>query len=322
MSNIVYLDAFTLGQDDISWHALEACGKFKKYDRYSLDAQVSPDPEPDILIVNKVSVNEALLAHFPNTRLIVVSATGYNNVDLELCISKKITVCNVRGYSTEGVVQHVFAAIFSRFNRLEYYAEEVRKGRWQKIPDFCFYDHSITELAGKTFGVLGYGSIGKKVAEVAESFGMTVLVYNKYGSNRTLSHRIFEVELEEMFSKSDLISLHVPLNTQTKEIINESTLSLMKKNVTLINTGRGALINEAHLSGFLLQNPDSLALLDVLSEEPPSSDNPLLGVPNCFITPHIAWASRESRVRLLDGVVQNIKAFQNNAPVNTITPLY
>jgi glycerate dehydrogenase len=318
MANIAFLDSYTIDKKDISWESLKSCGKLTLYDRFYADQHDAPFSDTDVLIVNKVPVNEKLISLFPNTKLVVVSATGYNNVDIPLCASKNITVCNVRGYSTEGVVQHVFAAIFSRFNRLEYYTAEVKKGRWQQTPDFCFYDHSIAELAGKTLGVIGYGTIGKRVSQVAEVFGMDVLVFNKYGSGQMLSSKIREVELEEVFSVSDVISLHVPLNPQTKELINKHTLAYMKENVTLVNTGRGALINEADLASWLNSHPEAVALLDVVSEEPPVKDNPLFTVANCFITPHIAWASLESRTRLLDGVAENIRAFQNNAPINTI----
>lgn len=318
MSKIAFLDSYTIDKNDLSWEGLKACGDLTLYERFYADQYQIPFTETDILIVNKVLVNDQLLNLFPNTRLVVVSATGYNNVDIGLCSSKNITVCNVRGYSTEGVVQHVFASVFSRYNRLEHYAGEVKKGRWHQTPDFCFYDHSILDLAGKTMGIIGYGTIGKRVAQVSEVFGMEVLVYNKYGSGRQLSDKVKETDLDYLFSNADIISLHVPLNAQTKEMINRDALSKMKPHVTLVNTGRGALINEADLATYLLDHPEAIALLDVVSEEPPVKHNPLFEVPNCFITPHIAWASLQSRTRLMDGVVENIRAFQNNAPINTI----
>ncbi|HMP29784.1 MAG TPA: NAD(P)-dependent oxidoreductase, partial [Saprospiraceae bacterium] len=206
----------------------------------------------------------------------------------------------------------------SHLNRLEYYAKEVKDGRWHHTPDFCFYDHSILELSGKTLGILGYGTIGKRVAQVAEAFQMNVLVFNKYGSNRQLTEKIKEVDLEILLQDSDMISLHVPLNEKTKEIISAKNLAKVKDTITIINTGRGGLINEDDLSVFLEQNRNAAALLDVIQTEPPQVNHPLYTMENCHITPHIAWASKESRIRLLEGIVANIKAFQSGEPINIV----
>jgi glycerate dehydrogenase len=319
MSKIVFLDAFTLNSGDISWSNLLQLGEVKIFERYTSNQESKMYlSEAEILIVNKVKVDNSLLALTPKLKYIVVAATGYNNVDLSLLSERNILVSNVKGYSTEGVVQHVFAALLSHFNRLEYYANQVKEGRWQKTPDFCFYDHSIIELAGKTMGILGYGTIGKRVAQVAEVFNMDVIVYNKYGSGRQLSTKISEVDLSELFRRSDILSLHVPYNNQTKEIINKDHLSLVKESITLVNTGRGGLVNENELADFLQKNKNAAALLDVIQTEPPQDYHPLYSLPNCHITPHIAWASKESRIRLLAGLVENIKAFQSGHPINIV----
>jgi glycerate dehydrogenase len=320
MSKIVFFDAYTLNGGDISWDKLYECGEISILDRFDPTHYNSNNfNDTEIIIVNKVKVNQDLIALLPQLKYVVVSATGYNNVDLALCNERGIKVSNVKGYSTEGVVQHVFAALLSHFNRLEYYANQVKDGRWHKTRDFCFYDHSILEMSGKTIGVIGYGTIGKRVAQVAEAFGLNVLIYNKYGQGRKLSEKSQEVDLPTLFRESDIISLHVPLNDQTKEIINSQNLALTKTNVTIVNTGRGGLINEDDLVSFLSNNTHAAALLDVITVEPPQDHHPLYSIDNCHITPHIAWASKESRIRLLDGVIENILAFQKGEPINLVS---
>jgi glycerate dehydrogenase len=314
---IVLLDAQTLDHHDIDWSLLNVLGDLVFYDFTGRDEYAKRVAEADILIVNKFIVDQDVINAAPNLKYICVAATGYNNLHLDVLKSHGIAASNVRGYSSTGVAQHVFSFILNHYNRTQYYAEEVFKGRWLNTRDFCFYDHSIEELAGKTLGIIGFGNIGKCVAKIADAYGMNVVVHSSYEVPDEFSY-VQNIGLDELLSHSDIITLHCPLTATTTGMINEVSLTKMKPNGILINTGRGPLINENDLAHFLKNNPQFTAMLDVLSAEPPSDMNPLLGLNNCIITPHIAWASKQARQRLVNGLAENIKAFQAGNPVNLV----
>jgi glycerate dehydrogenase len=317
---IVFLDHHTLNSDGLDITLLEDLGEVDYYKRSNPESVLQRCHEASVIITNKVVIDRKIIESCAQLQLICVAATGYNNVDIVAARERKIDVCNVRNYSTESVVQHTFALIFRILNNVSYYHERVLAGDWQENQDFSFYHHSIRELSGKVLGVLGYGHIGKRVADVATMMGMKVLAYRR---NRGLEihppHHL--VDLEELFAKSDILTCHAPLNSASKHIINKSNLSKMKSQAILINTARGGLVNEQHLAEALKTGVISWAGLDTLSQEPPAKDNPLLSCPNCIITPHMAWASVESRKALVQGLYNNIKGFQKGSPINIVNPL-
>jgi glycerate dehydrogenase len=249
-------------------------------------------------------------------KLIVVAATGYNNIDIDGCKERGVTVCNVRGYSTEAVVQHTFSLLLALTNRVRYYSGEVVKGRWDQSGEFSFYDHSIPELHGMVLGIIGYGNIGKRVSDVATILGMRVIAFKRSWKNEIHSpHEM--VNLDTIFEKSDVISLHCPLNEESKGLICQSSIDKMKNSALLINTARGGLVVESDLLQALKSGRIAGAGLDTLNQEPPG-DNPLLGIDNCLVTPHMSWATVKSRQNLLEGIIDNIKAFQSGKPMNVI----
>ncbi len=314
---IVFLDGFTNNPGDISWEVLSNLGSFQVYDRTNMDQLEERAKDADIIIVNKFVINEAALALMPKVKYIVVAATGYNNIDLTAVKNRNIPVSNVRGYSTESVTQHVFASIFALFNRIDHYNHEVKMCRWSKSQDFCFYDHSIKDISGLTFGIFGYGTIGKQVAKVANAFGANVIVTTRNPLSDAPDDIRF-VSQEDLFAHSDILSLHSPLTDQTKGIVNKANLKLMKQDAILVNTSRGGLVVEDDLFYALDHGVIAAAALDVLDKEPPHFTNPLVGHPKCLITPHIAWASRNARIKLLEGIAHNIISFANGITVNTV----
>jgi glycerate dehydrogenase len=252
-----------------------------------------------------------------HVKYIVVAATGYNNIDVAAVKKRGIPVSNVSGYSIHSVAQHVFASIFALLNRHEYYDAEVKAGRWAKSPDFCFYDHTIFELFGKTMGIIGYGDIGRRVGDLALAFGMKVIVHTR-DTTKPKPDSIAFVDLDTLLVESDFISLHCPLTVESNQMIRKENLQKMKPTAILINTGRGALINEMDLFYALDHGVIRAAALDVLSQEPPSLQNPLLNHPNCLVTPHIAWAGQDARKKLIQGIADNIKSYQDGSPMNIV----
>lgn len=313
--NIVILDGFTLNPGDLSWSEFEQFGKLTVYDRTPAELTLERAKSAEILITNKTLLSADLLMQLPLVKYIGILATGYNVVDIEYCNKNNIIVTNVPNYSSDAVAQMTFAFILELTNQVALHSKSVYKGDWQKSTDFCYWLTHNMELRGKTIGLIGFGNIGTKVSEIAKAFGLHVLVYRK---NPQKSAEVSYCTLKELLQKSDIVSLHCPLTDETKEIINAETLSYMKKEALLINTGRGPLINEEALANAL--NNDQLrgAGLDVLYTEPPKNGSPLLGAKNCFITPHIAWAARESRQRLASIALSNLKAFLQNTPENVI----
>ena len=314
---IVILDGFTANPGDLSWKGLEELGMLTVYDRTRPEETVARAAEADIVLTNKVIINREMMAQLPQLKYIGVLATGYNVVDIEAAHERGIIVTNVPAYSTESVAQMVFAHLLTVTNRTEHYALQNRQGRWSKNPDFCYWDFPHLELAGKTFGIVGLGNIGRRVAEIALAFGMQVKALTSKSAD-TLPAGIEKADLEVLLATSDVISLHCPLTDTTRHLINRDTLSKMRPSAILINTGRGPLVDDQAVASALAKGQLAAFCADVLTEEPPKADNPLLNQPNAFITPHIAWATEEARSRLLQVAISNVQAFLNAKPQNVV----
>ena len=314
---IVVLDGFTANPGDLSWKRLEELGTVTVYDRTKPEETVARAADADIVLTNKVIISREIMMQLPQLKYIGVLATGYNVVDIEAAHERSIIVTNVPAYSTESVAQMVFAHLLTVTNRTEHYALQNRQGRWTKNPDFCYWDFPHMELAGKTFGIVGLGNIGRRVAEIALAFGMRVKALTSKAAN-ALPAGIEKADLEELLAKSDVISLHCPLTDTTRHLINYETLQQMKPSTILINTGRGPLVDDQAVASALAEGQLAAFCADVLTEEPPKADNPLLSQPNAFITPHIAWATEEARSRLLQVAISNVEAFLNAKPQNVV----
>jgi glycerate dehydrogenase len=314
---IAVLDAFTLNPGDLSWAPLAELGELAVFDYTPADKLLERAESAEIILVNKAQITANVIRELPGLRCIVVTATGYNNIDLTAASAQNISVCNAVGYSTESVVQHVFALLFELTNAVGLHHDSVKSGTWAAQPHFAYTLKTISELSGKTMGIYGFGNIGKRVSEVARAFGMQVLATHKH-PERDAKQGVEFVNLETLFAKSDVISLHAPLNAANKGIVNKQLLSLMKPTSFLINTGRGGLIEESDLSAALQQEIIGGAALDVLGTEPPPPDHPLCDAPRCIVTPHIAWASIEARRRLMEISIENVRAFLVGRPQNLV----
>ena len=314
---IVILDGFSANPGDLSWEELEKCGEVTVYDRTKPSETLTRVADADIVLTNKVIISREIIAQLPQLKYIGVLATGYNVVDVEAAHEHGIIVTNVPAYSTESVAQMVFAHLLTVTNRTEHYAIQNRGGRWTKNPDFCYWDFPHMELAGKTFGIVGLGHIGQRVAQIAVAFGMKVKALTSKTAE-TLPTGIEKASIEELLATADVLSLHCPLTENTRHLINADTLRQMKSSAILINTGRGPLIDDQAVADALTAGRLAAFCADVLTEEPPKADNPLLGQPNAFITPHIAWASKEARIRLLQVATDNVRAFLSGTPVNVV----
>ncbi len=317
---IVVLDGYTLNPGDLSWAELEALGELTVYDRTGPDEILSRAKDVRILLTNKTPLPAAILEQLPDLKLISVLATGYNIIDITAADRLGITVSNVPGYSTASVVQLSFALLLELTHRVQQHHDSVQAGRWAASPDFSYWNQPLVELAGKTIGIIGFGDIGKKMADLAAALDMHVLVHSRTETDQAHRPNFRWASLDEVFSNADVISLHCPLTPQTTELVNAGRLQQMKKTAYLINTARGPLINEADLARALNEGWIAGAGLDVLSKEPPASDNPLFTAKNCLITPHIAWASVAARQRLLHKTVANLQAFLSGNPINRIRP--
>lgn len=314
---IVVLDGYTTNPGDIDWSPLQSLGEVEIYDRTSPEEVVQRSKEATVLLTNKVIINEDILSHLPSLQYIGIMATGFNVVDLDAASRKNIVVTNVRGYSTHAVAQHTFALLFALKNRVETHSKLVHEGHWSLSKDFTFRATPLLEVQGKTLGLLGLGDIGSGVAQIAQAFGMNVIAYRK-NPQKTQNETIEMVDLDTLFEKSDVLSLHAPLSAETEQIVNSSRLEKMKSSAYLINTARGGLVNESDLAAALESGKIAGAGLDVLSTEPPTADNPLIGAKNCIITPHIAWSLQETRQRLIHLLCENIRAFQAGQPINQV----
>ena len=314
---IVILDGYTANPGDLSWQGLEEMGEVTVYDRTKAEETVVRAAEAEIVLTNKVIISRKTIAQLPKLKYIGVLATGYNVVDIEAAHERGITVTNVPAYSTESVAQMVFAHLLTVTNRTEHYAIENRKGRWTENPDFCYWDFPHMELAGKTFGIVGLGNIGRRVAEIATAFGMHVKAMTSKSAD-ALPANIEKATLEDLLSTSDVLSLHCPLTDTTRHLINRETLRRMKPTAILINTGRGPLVNDQDVADALAGGRLAAFCADVLTEEPPKADNPLLKESNAYFTPHIAWASTEARQLLVQVAVDNVRQFINGQPQNVV----
>lgn len=316
---IVLLDGYASNPGDLTWEPLKEMGEVTVYDRTQPSEVVERAHDAEIIVTNKVTLTRQTLEQLPNLRLICVLATGYNTIDTLAARDLGITVCNVPAYSTDSVAQMVFALILNMTNRVAHYARQTREGRWSAAPDFCYWDLPVSELAGKTLGIVGLGHIGAKVASIAREFGMDIFAFTSKNSI-DLPDYIQKTTLEGLFGVSDILTLHCPLTPDTHELINARTLARMKHGALLVNTGRGPLVNEADVAEALASGQLGGYGADVMCSEPPTADNPLFAQPNAFITPHIAWASVEARQRLLNATFDNIRAFQNGHPKNVVNP--
>ncbi len=318
MPIITVLDGFTLNPGDLDWQNLQKLGKVTLYDRTPPEEIIARSQDAQILVVNKVKLTAELLEQLPNLQCICVSATGYNNVDIAAANARNIVVCNVIGYSTTAVAQHVFAMILALTNKVQLHHQSVQEGDWTNCSDFSYSLSTIPELADQTMGIYGLGRIGQKVADLALAFGMKVIAHHKHPV-RDAKEGVRFVDFTTLLQESDVLTLHAPLTAQNQGIINLSNLKLMKPTAILVNTGRGDLIQEEDLKEALQTNLLAAAALDVLSTEPPAKDHVLLGIKNCLLTPHIAWASQPARQRLMNDLVDNVVAFLAGQPTNVVT---
>ncbi len=306
MRKIVVLDGYSLNPGDLSWKGLEKLGSVEIYARTQDDKIEERVGDCEIVITNKTPITRALLERKPGIKYVGVLATGYNVVDIEAARDNGVVVTNIPTYGTQAVAQYVFALLLELCNRVAHHDRRVKEGAWSRAKDFCFWDYPLMELAGKTMGLVGYGRIGQATGRIAKAFGMEVLVYDL----KKLDEEGLEfVDLETLYRRSDVISLHCPLTEENIGMINRKSIDRMKEGVLLINTSRGPLIEEQDLAEALNSKRVGGAALDVLAVEPAREDNPLLKADNCIITPHIAWAPKEARERLLNIAVDNLEGY-------------
>lgn len=317
---IVILDSFTTNPGDLSWDFLKKYSDdIEIYERTAADDVISRAKGAEILIVNKTILGEnELNCLAPELKYIGLQSTGYNVIDLNTATKNGVTVCNIPAYSTNAVSQLVFSFIMQFTNRVNLHSESVYSGDWCSCPDFCYWKAPLTELDGKTIGIIGFGSIGKRVAEIAEAFGMKVLFNSKSKKDIIGFKNAVQTDLDDLFRNSDFVSCHCPLTEETEGLINKSNLNKMKKTAVLINTSRGPVVNEQDLADALNNNVIAGAGLDVLSTEPPKADNPLFKAKNCYITPHIAWAAKETRARLISILDDNIEKYLSGNAQNKV----
>ena len=315
---IVILDGFTATQYDLSWKEVEMLGEIIVYDRTRPDDTVERCRGAVAVLTNKVVLSADVIAQLPELKYIGVLATGYNVVDLEAARQQGIVVTNIPAYSTMSVAQMVFAHILNVTMHVDHYAVENRNGRWSRSEDFCWMDTPVVELSGKILGIVGLGNIGSSVARIANAFGMEVMAVTSK-EQPLLPNYIKKVTTNELFHTSDFISLHCPLTESTRGFICRESIAMMKPGVVIINTGRGPLVNEQDMAEALQQGRVGAFCADVLAQEPPAANHPLSGSPRAYITPHIAWASREARMRLIHIAAANLEAFLNGKPQNVVS---
>lgn len=314
---IVILDGFTANPGDLEWKELEKLGDLTVYPRTTPSEVVERMKGAEIVFTNKTVINRETIEQMDNLKFIGVLATGYNVVDTEACRRHGVTVCNVPSYSTMSVAQNVFALLLDITNSVGHYTQYIKeKKTWSRCGDFAYTDTKLMELSGKRFGIVGYGAIGRQVGVIARAFGMEVCAFSSK-SQEELGD-VIKMSLDELFRECDVISLHCPLTPETRNLVDSKRLAMMKRCAIIINTGRGPLVDEKALADALNEGTIAAAGVDVLSQEPPSEDNPLLSAKNCHITPHISWATKEARVRLLDISIENLKCFLSGEPQNVI----
>jgi glycerate dehydrogenase len=313
--NIVILDGHTLNPNDLSWEPFRIFGKVTIYDRTPVDQLIERSIEADVLLINKIKLGKNELNQLPKLKYIGLCATGTDNVDLKEAKARNITVTNIPAYGTPSVAQHTFALLLELTNRVGIHNNSVQELEWVRSKDFSYFKKPLIELSGKTIGLIGYGGIGKEVSKIAQAFGMNVIIYSRHAKSVEFGKL---VDLDEIFETSDIVSIHTSLSEETRGLVNEALLSKMKRSAFLINTSRGAIINEVDLAYSLNNDKIAGAALDVLSVEPPKADNPMLSAKNCIITPHISWISKEARQRLIDIAINNLKAYIDKDPINRV----
>lgn len=314
---IVVLDGFGANPGDLSWDGLREFGELTVYDRTKPGEVLERARGAEAVLTNKVALSAETISALPSLKYIGVLATGYNVVDVEAAAQQGVTVTNIPAYSTDSVVQMTFAHILNITNRVAHYARENREGKWSASKDFCYWDTPLPELSGLTLGIVGLGNIGMKVARIARVFGMEVYAATSKPA-ASLPEGIQKTTFRGLLGVCDILSLHCPLTPSTRELVNRETIGMMKPGAVVINTGRGPLVNEADVAEALRGGQLSAYGADVMTEEPPRADNPLLREPNAFITPHVAWATLDARRRLMEIAVGNVKAFVEGNPVNTV----
>lgn len=314
---IVVLDGFALNPGDLSWKNLIKLGDCQVYDRTKPEEVFGRIYDTEVLITNKVVIDKTLIDRLPALKYIGVTATGYNVVDVRTACERNITVTNIPAYSTESVAQLVFSHILNISNRVELHANSVKEGQWSGNPDFSYWKSPQIELAGKTLGIIGFGRIGQKVAQIGLAFGMNVIFHNR-SKIADIPKGIIQKNLAEVFAESDFVSINCPLTAENSAFVNQNLIKTMKQTAVLINTSRGGLVNENDLADALNSEQIAAACLDVLSTEPPSPENPLVSARSCFITPHIAWATIEARKRLMNITVDNLRCFISGNPQNVV----
>lgn len=314
---IVALDGYAANPGDLSWDELKALGECVIYDRTAPEEVLERAADAEVVLTNKVVITAEMMAALPQLKYIGVMATGYNIVDIDAARERGIIVTNIPSYSTASVAQMVFAHILNIAQQVQHHSEAVHQGRWTASKDFCFWDTPLIELRGKKLGIVGLGNTGYTTARIAIGFGMEVYAYTSKSSFQ-LPPEIKKMELDQLFSECDVISLHCLLTDKTRELVNAARLKLMKPTAILINTGRGQLVNEQDLADALNNGQIYAAGLDVLSQEPPKADNPLLTARNCYITPHIAWASAAARERLMGILLDNLKGYMEGKVINNV----
>ena len=318
MHKIVVLDGYTLNPGDISWEELKTYGEVILYDRTEPEDVIQRIGDCDIVLTNKTLLTGEMIQTCPNIRYIGCLSTGYNVVDLKTAGEWGIVVTNIPSYGTEAVAQHTMALLLEIASKVGMHSDAVHAGQWTECSDFCFWNAPLFELAGKTMGIIGYGAIGQAVGRKAEAFNMEVLAYSPSMPAGMESEHCHKASIEEIYEKADVITLHCPLNEENKEMINKETIEKMIPGVIILNTGRGGLIRETDLKEALNSGRVGAAGLDVASSEPISADNPLLQAKNLWLTPHIAWAARETRQRLMDMAIDNVRAFTEGHPIHQV----
>ena len=314
---LVVLDGYSYNPGDLSWEGLSQFGELTVYDRTPVEEIVSRIGDAELVFTNKAPITREVLLACPSVKYVGEMATGYNNVDIVAAKELGVTVTNIPGYSTQATAQFAIALLLEICHRIGHHSEVVHQGKWAASPDFCFWDYPLIELAGKTLGIIGFGSIGQATARIASALGMKVLAFSR--TEREEGRKLATyVPLDTLLSESDVISLHCPLTPQTMNLINRDTISKMKDGVILINNSRGPVLDEQAVADALNSGKIYAAGLDVASKEPIEKDNPLLGAKNCFITPHISWAPHETRERLMGIAVNNVAAFLKGEPVNVV----
>jgi glycerate dehydrogenase len=315
---LVVLDGYTLNPGDLSWDGIKKIGNLEVHDRTPESLILERCRGAEIIFTNKTPLRESVLSQLPELKYIGVLATGYNVVDVDYAKTRGIAVANIPGYGTASVVQMTFALLLELCQHVQSHSDSVRKGDWAASPDFCYWNYPLIELEGKSIGIIGFGSIGQKVADIATAFGMNIIGFSRTRSDQSHRKNFKWAELNDLLKESDVVSVHCPLFPETQGIINKDSLKLMKRTAFFLNTSRGPLMVDQDLADALNQGIIAGAGIDVLSVEPPSADNPLFKAKNCLITPHIAWATKEARSRLMGIAENNLSSFLNQKPVNIV----